>query len=354
MPSLELDDEPAPTPSAPSPLGLDLGLDEPPAVKPSPPAARELPSRASAPSPPVPLDDELPEPPPDLPNRPRIKIAAKFNRCPRCTKVLPDSHSSVLWCPACGADLKQDPPLRGDDGPLSPGDEPDPPRNNKCPQCAWPFPSSDRPAPWCPKCGADLKQGAAPAPRPKPVAAAAPAPEHRQAVYFTVRMNGSMGQPLYRVYVLADEVLFMYSGPGNGDHLPQGGANVAGLVGGLIGSAVSAEMRERTKARQRELDTADVAKLRRLVAEVADNFRATATDLTDVRIEAVGFWNSLAVGAECAGVLYLTHRERGSLTLALLTLDDVRIATQELPATLGNAVAVNVVWSDRELKFVKK
>jgi hypothetical protein len=175
----------------------------------------------------------------------------------------------------------------------------------------------------------------------------------QRIAFFTGRMVTKPSQPLCRVYVLDDELLFLYAGPGYGDTAAGKGQALGGIVGAMIGKAVGAEMRERTKVRQRELDSADIAKLRQL-ARQDDSFRATAADFTSMSIDAIGFWNSLTVGPDCAAVLYAKHAERGNLTLALLTLDDARIATEELPKTLGNLVAVNVVWSNASLKFVKK
>jgi hypothetical protein len=185
-------------------------------------------------------------------------------------------------------------------------------------------------------------------PQAAPVALTAP-----RVTFFTGRMVTKATQPLYRVYMIGDEMLFLYAGPGEGNSAVNKGQALGGIIGGMIGKAVSAEMQERTRVRQRELDSADVAQLREIAGR-DDNFRATAGDFTSISIEAVGFWNSLTVGPDCAAVLQFTHRGRGNYTVALLSLDDVRIAAEALPAALGTGVQVNVVWSDASLKYVKK
>jgi hypothetical protein len=107
----------------------------------------------------------------------------------------------------------------------------------------------------------------------------------------------------------------------------------------------------------RVLDEADAATLLYLAAESDESFAASAEDVSEVQIDPPSAKKQLFHGLADRpheGLLKLVHARRGAVTFALLDREHVLLATKELPQLFGDAVKVNVVWSDKAYKFVAK
>jgi hypothetical protein len=230
-----------------------------------------------------------------------------------------------------------------------------------CPNCSlgikW-----EAGRPWCPHCGADLnappKSGTPAAPPIKPLLApailrgSADVQEVRapQPPFFQVRCGR-----LLRVYVLPDELLLIEAGSGK-DHqqMQSGWVFMGGLIGGLIAGALADQSKEKDRARQWQLDTADTDELIRVASWQHGNVRAPAGGLCDVRIEPTTCWQRWFVNPKSAGWLHLGHRECGQFRLEFLDPAEVRRAIDLLSALLGERLAINVVWDYAGKRYVRK
>jgi hypothetical protein len=183
--------------------------------------------------------------------------------------------------------------------------------------------SGDRPPPWCPRCGGEVRGS------PKLAATGAlsllpfgdtpgpvPAVERRtreevQAIprrpFFHVREVSSRRR-IYRVYAVGSDLLFIHV---TGSH------------------------------QARTLDTASEASLRQLASEEG-SFSGGDIDLQGVQVNPPSKWVSILYGSDHAGLLLFHHATLGKKKLELPTLDDVRLAVMMLPQVLGECVKVNV------------
>ncbi|HYT88633.1 MAG TPA: hypothetical protein VEL76_07980 [Gemmataceae bacterium] len=151
---------------------------------------------------------------------------------------------------------------------------------------------------------------------------------------------------LYRVYVLPQELVFLWAGAG-------AEATAIGAQFGLIGGLMTAAMRREPKVQVGEgldLDTVE-----QLLPSHKHNFRAHLDDLSYVTIDPRSFWLAAMYyqGAHI-GVLRFRHRKQGKMSLCLSNYEDMKIALETVPAALGDLVTVNVEWSDYKGRFVRK
>jgi hypothetical protein len=82
-----------------------------------------------------------------------------------------------------------------------------------------------------------------------------------------------------------------------------------------------------------------------------DSFRTLFTDLEDVRIEALTFWQH-TFADRCAARLVFVDPERGEITVDLPKPDDVRIAIKQLIGVLGDQISVNATWDWGKGRYV--
>ncbi|MCI0463777.1 MAG: hypothetical protein L0Z62_43130 [Gemmataceae bacterium] len=193
--------------------------------------------------------------------------------------------------------------------------------------------------------------------RPSPEAAVATtSPRNLEPLpFFTIQAQFTFKKNrLYRVYLRPQELLFLEAGPGCGNEQAVRGAGfvLGGLVGGLIGGILAENIREKAKARQWELDVAEEADLLRMADQGDLNFRATASDLSDIRIEAPSFWDKL--DAKVCGRLCLRHRDRGAHAFQFLSIEDMQKAIELLPQVLGEQLAVHAVLDRRNGRYVRE
>ena len=153
---------------------------------------------------------------------------------------------------------------------------------------------------------------------------------------------------MYRVYVLPQELVFIYVG--SGGETQAAVAAQFGLVGALISAA--ANPAKKIQQRQQQLDT---AQFDQLVADHKHNFRAPAAELTDISIDPRSTWLAVMFSQpQHVGVLRFTHAAQGKRRLCINSLEDMQVAVECLPVALGHQVAVNVEWDQQKGKFVKR
>jgi hypothetical protein len=151
---------------------------------------------------------------------------------------------------------------------------------------------------------------------------------------------------LYRVYVLPQELVFLWAGSG---------AETAalGTQFGLLGGLVTAAVRREAPAQPRQ--GLDRERVEELIASHKHNFRAHVDDLYSVIIDPRSFWlAAMYYQGSHTGVLRIRHRQKGKLRLCLSSYEDMKTAVEAVPAALGDLVTVNVLWDDCTGRFVRK
>jgi hypothetical protein len=147
--------------------------------------------------------------------------------------------------------------------------------------------------------------------------------------------------------MLPGELAFVYEG--SGFDIETGVGAAFGLVGALVASAVSAAKKKRAE-QYLEGKTLD-----ELMTDDKRSFRASASELLDVRIDPSSFWTGAihSVNAH-AGILRFGHPEKRRMTLCIDSVDDMKVAVENIRRTLGGHIAINVEWDERKKKFVGK
>jgi hypothetical protein len=151
----------------------------------------------------------------------------------------------------------------------------------------------------------------------------------------------------YRVYVRPDDLVFIRIA---GQELmdPAAAAHF-GLLGGLLMAAANSRQRKM----QERIKQIEGRPLDEVIGDHKHNFRATAEELENVRIEPRSFWNQMGYHGTSQGLLKFRHRQRGKFVLQIPTVDDMRTAVECLPAVLGEAVRIGVRWDSDKQKFVR-
>jgi hypothetical protein len=152
----------------------------------------------------------------------------------------------------------------------------------------------------------------------------------------------------YRVYVLPLELIFIYAGSGE---------NFSAAIGvhfGALGALVDAALDPSKKNRQRQ-EQLDGSSIDELIADHKHNYRAPADALADFSINPRSPWlAAMYHQPNHAGVVQLTHADRGKVRLCLRSVADMELAVEVLPVALPKKVAVNVVWDESKRKFIAK
>ena len=186
----------------------------------------------------------------------------------------------------------------------------------------------------CIKCGYDRRKGA----RLQTTSSVEEAAELR---YFQVRSTTCYGgtRSLYRVYVVAEDLLFVRLG--SGDDLNPPPVNAVGMGGGLIGGLVAgiaaaaraaqaAKLKREIEEREWQLDGIDETDLRRLVKKDKKSFLLAAEDIEEARLEPKTLWRRMFWGIKGPATLQVTHNTRGKLFLELVAERDMNRATKRL------------------------
>lgn len=141
---------------------------------------------------------------------------------------------------------------------------------------------------------------------------------------------------LYRVYLLPDEMVFIWAG--------KGGEGVAGALatarGGHGPTAAMGEALARwldpTDVNQARLEVLERKPLEELLEDHPLNLRAPLAGFEEVRIRERSDFHARAFSDHGhQALLHLRHRSLGKLRLGLAMVEDVQVAAKELPRFLG-------------------
>lgn len=154
---------------------------------------------------------------------------------------------------------------------------------------------------------------------------------------------------LYRVYVRPDELVCIWAGSGDASAVAQHVGIHGGLVGALIGSFV-AKMLDPSKKNAARKQVLDSTLLEELIPDHKMNLLARIIELNDARFVTASRFKNPADKA----VLLIRHRSLGKLHLGFPTVEDVECALRELPPLLGGACRIEIQWSEKDKKFIKR
>jgi hypothetical protein len=155
---------------------------------------------------------------------------------------------------------------------------------------------------------------------------------------------------LYRIYVCPDELVFIWAGAGAEGMAGAEFGSSHGVVGALFGLALKRALDPARKnaARRRILDESP---LEVLVNDHPKNLRAPVSEFEEVRIGPRSDRHARAYGDHShQALLYLRHRSLGKYRLGIASVEDVRIALEELPRVFGDICRVDIECPEREQK----
>jgi hypothetical protein len=160
---------------------------------------------------------------------------------------------------------------------------------------------------------------------------------------------------LYRIYVRPDELLFIWAGSGmevvTGAHA--GGA-AHGVLEAPLGHFI-AKAFDPTKQNTDRKAVLDATPLDELIADHPKNLRAPLNEFDEVRIGPRSEWHANQYSDHAhQALLYLRHASLRKYRLGIACVEDVEIALRELPRVLGEVCQVEIEWSERDKKFVKR
>ena len=160
---------------------------------------------------------------------------------------------------------------------------------------------------------------------------------------------------LYRIYVRPDELVAIWAGSGmEGMAGAHAGAAAHGLIGALLGALIAKALDPSKKNAARK-EVLDATPLEELVGDHPKNLRAPIDEFEEVRIGPRSEWHARNYSDHRhQALLYLRHRSLGKYRLGIASVEDVRVALEELPRVLGEVCRIEIEWSDRDKKFVKR
>jgi hypothetical protein len=160
---------------------------------------------------------------------------------------------------------------------------------------------------------------------------------------------------LYRVYILPDELVFIWSGSGmEGVAGAQAGAAMHGALGGLIGYAIAKSLDPAKKNAARR-EVLNATPLDQLIDDHAKNLRAPINEFAEVRIAPRSEWHARQYSDHAhQALLHLRHRSFGKFKLGISSAEDVRVAMKELPRVLGGVCQIEIEWDEWGRRFVKR
>ena len=167
-----------------------------------------------------------------------------------------------------------------------------------------------------------------------------------KVVYFT-------GAAFYRIYIVGKSVMFLKIADGLPG--PPPAQHVGGLAGALANYGWAKRQHEFTE-RERRLERVDERSLIPLAAEFAGSFIAAPADILAMEIDPPSLWKQFLTGYwnKQEALLKVVLAKHGVMTLALMEMRDVGTAIEELPRIFGNAVKINVAWSNAAGHFTEK
>lgn len=150
---------------------------------------------------------------------------------------------------------------------------------------------------------------------------------------------------LFRVYLAPGGMFFIRIGGPRHDQL----AVHFGLVGWIISNMT---MKHRQRAADERAADLDQASLRDRLEDHKDNFREPYSEIVSSVIQ-TGTSFLTGMSGQHAGRWTLEFENRKTMRLQFDTIDDMRIAVQELPKVLGDAHINRVEWNAKKQKYVK-
>lgn len=155
---------------------------------------------------------------------------------------------------------------------------------------------------------------------------------------------------LFRFYLLPDEMLIVYAGPGNEWEAAGRSVVGGGLIPALIGMLISGVARRKTEAYRAALHAASREDLETLIHQ-GQGYHLRTADLQSVRIEAPSWWDRID---HRMGRLHFRHRGLGELLYHFPSIQEMQQAIEELRDVLGERLVVNVVFDRVQGHYVRK
>jgi hypothetical protein len=166
-------------------------------------------------------------------------------------------------------------------------------------------------------------------------------PTSKEAPYFhALAVFHCKRNRLYRIYIRADELLFIWAGSGLTGKSLHGivgaGHAAGGVLGGLLGVLIAKVLDRKHAARKGVLDATP---LEQLIDDHPKNWRVPLNEFDEVRIRPRSW---LFTDHEHQAILQLRHRFLGKYRLGIASLADLQVARTELPRVFGAVCRVEI------------
>jgi len=161
---------------------------------------------------------------------------------------------------------------------------------------------------------------------------------------------------LYRIYVRRQELVFIWAGRGDeglsGARFLLGSGSAMGGARGVLARLAGEGAQRLLDPTARNLDRGDEldrTPLAFLIPDHPANFRLDTGGFEEVRIGARSDHHARAYSDhDHQALLHVRHRRWGKLRLGLSSVEDVRVAMDELPRVLGKKCRVDIARPLRE------
>jgi LSD1 subclass zinc finger protein len=253
-----------------------------------------------------------------------LKVAC--TGCPKRLRVPATAAGKKVRCPACQTVLVVPFPLEDDDIPVA--------------EVAEIAPAAPPPAAAADPFDFFAGEPAAPAAGPPP----------DQPFFHAIEPKALASNRVYQVHPDRDRLVGLYIGAGY-DMGPAAGAQLGlagGLVAGVVNVRAAADREKRLKAiANRSLDE--------LLTASEDHFEIPADDVDAAEIAVPSNWFAVKYGnVPQLALLTLTLTDGTTRLFSFADVPDIRAGLALLPAVLGDALKVRIVWDSRGKKFVAR
>ena len=122
------------------------------------------------------------------------------------------------------------------------------------------------------------------------------------------------------------------------------------LIGGII--AAAANPAKKNQRRQEEMDN---SALDQLINDHKHNFRVRIDEIEAATLDPTSIWIAAIYSQPThVGVLRFRDPNRGNVRLVIGSNDEMKQALEALGSSLGDKLIVNVEWSTKKNRFIRK
>lgn len=154
---------------------------------------------------------------------------------------------------------------------------------------------------------------------------------------------------LYRIYVLPDELIFIWAGSGSEGMAGLRKIGGRGIAHGLFAAAAGAAL-DPSKKNATRAEVLNQTPLDDLVYDDDRNMRANIDGLTELRIVQRSDRHArLYSDHGHQALMFVRHQQLGNYLLGIASIEDVQVAMETLPDVVGDAYSTEIDVPEEEV-----